>query len=274
MFYSNCPLWSSCLFITNHSTQCIITATDELLNLSGYSMPDVVDQPITQFIQLSSKLSLIPECTLKHSDGHLITFQCCIHQEDRLSYWLLKPMMEQEEQQQLMMPSIIGLNCYGTIEQVHNNSHFKQPMYELIGRPIMTFIYHDDVQILCGHLSAVLHQRALDHPVCLRWSNQYDFSLEESISYDWMSFTFISSYNRPICIVRPLRSCGIDKHSLLCDVILYIQEMIEYSKSYVKEYIGFITSYLLNQDNLIGYFIKSNSITKKSIGLIEFILGQ
>lgn len=282
--FANCPLRSSCLFITNHSTQSIITATDELLDLLGYSMTDIVGRSIVQFIKLSSKLTIIPECAIQHSNGQLLSFQVCIHQDPLgsstcLDYWLMKPMTE-PSQNKLLIPSIIKLSPFGTIDQVQNQ-HLAQPNHALLGRPIMTFIYNDDVPILCSHLSN-LYKRSQEknEPICLRWSKSESMSnYEESLNYDWMSFTLLSSYNRPLCLIRPLQceSCQstnemvIIQNGLLYDVLIYIHQWFESTKVYMKEYLQYVLSYLLNQDTLIGYFIKSNSITKRSIGLLEFI---
>jgi hypothetical protein len=238
--FSNCPLRSSCLLITHHSTQCIVTATDEVLDLLGYSLSDLVGHSIHALsFQLSSQLSFIPECTIKHANGEILNFQVCVHQDPLgasscLDYWLIRPSSSSSSSSSSANNiaitaaaqaaiSVIRLSPYGTIEQVQPSPNLKQPISELIGRPVMAFVYQDDVEPLCASLSKICsihkHQIGAVDPLFIRWSklpclisNMADY--ESSLNYDWMSFTMMaaavanSNTNtaiRPICILRPLQ---------------------------------------------------------------------
>lgn len=304
--FSSCPLRSSSLLITNHATQCIVTATDEVLDLLGYSMSDLVGHSIHSLnFQLSSQLSFIPECTIQHANGDILDFQVCVHQDPLggsscLDYWLIRrksPINDQEgmlsQQAQQAAISVIRLSPYGTIEQVQPSPHFKQSISELIGRPVMAFVYQDDVEPLCASLSKIcsIHQhQAIVDPLFIRWSKLPCFistmDYESSLNYDWMSFTLMaSSVNtpiRPICIIRPLqvdteedKVLVIQQHdsSLLSQLLDYskficnnlkntFEESATTSKIYLNEFYHHVVSSLLE---LISAFIYTSVTTTQQV---------
>ncbi|KAI9478531.1 MAG: hypothetical protein EXX96DRAFT_525128 [Benjaminiella poitrasii] len=245
--FSNCPLRSSSLLITHHKTQSIITATDEVLDLLGYSLSDLLGNSIHSLsLKLSSEITCIPECTIKHADGHRLNFQVCIHQDplvDRrtantscLDYWLIRLLTTKEDKPCLpALFTILRLSPYGTIEQIQHQqqqqqqqiaSFLKQPMHELIGRPVMAFVYDEDVPNLCSRLARLCSSSATvfdnSSPLFIRWlnlpfvqhSHAYfdDDEEEDSLCYNWMSFTLLMANQQqhqqpqthPICLLRPL----------------------------------------------------------------------
>ncbi|KAG1469323.1 hypothetical protein G6F56_003319 [Rhizopus delemar] len=309
---TTCPLETYCVFITDHTSQQILMATDEILNLLGYSMTDLFLQPITRHLKLLSRMTLIPECSIKHANGYSIRFEFSIHRElhnPNLDYWILNPTSRLQE---LMTPSLISLNIYATIERVQN-LHFKQTTEELSRHQIMTFVYNHDLPALFRCLSRALKHDPED-PVFLRWSRTYSMCSQPSTSYDWMYFMFVASHGRPLVIARPLHCPCLDqaeKRSELYHTYCYVREYIQSTQSHVKEHLGstqkilrdclersklyieitkttikeytvtsktylkeygqYLVSYLLDQDNSIGHFIKTNRLTKKSVGLLQFI---
>ncbi|KAI8063404.1 uncharacterized protein B0P05DRAFT_555760 [Gilbertella persicaria] len=200
--FSNCPLRSCSLLITQHTSQSIITATDDVLDSLGYSLADLKGHSIhTLHIKLSSNLTTnIPECTLQHANGNALVFQVCVHQNplgfNSLDYWLLRLHTDHVETNQMHTITVLRLSPYGTIEQAKPYQH------QWIGRPIMAFVYQDDVQPLCAHLSQLYHRPVVD-PLLIRWSA----TTEES--HGWMALaltsTRINSALYPVCLMRPLQ---------------------------------------------------------------------
>lgn len=273
--FSNCPLRSSCLLITNHSNQHIVTATDEVLDLLGYSMSDIIDHSIQQCLnlKLSTEISYIPQCKIRHANGNMLNFQVCIHQDPLgssscLDYWLIRLSTEK-----LTLPtasnstSVLCLSPFGTIEQIQASSILKQPANELLGRPVMAFVYKDDVESLCSNLSKICsvhrnnsREASCDiDPLFIRWSSlPYLLSTsmldhEDSLNYDWVSFTLMSNNNsnarRPICILQPLQipttketACeeSLVLHFSVFDQLLdyckYMIQVAEDSKVYITEF--------------------------------------
>jgi hypothetical protein len=246
----------------------IVTATDEVLDLLGYTMSDLVGHSIHNFnFQLSAQLSTpIPECTIKHANGNRIGFQVCIHQDPLgesscLDYWLIRPKQEAENDDKSSamilststMLSIIRLSPYGTIEQVQPSPYFKQSISELIGRPVMAFVYHDDVEPLCSSLSKIcsIHKRKQQQqqqqqqssPLFIRWSrlpclfeHKDD---QESLNYDWISCTLMANSPqqqqqviRPICVIRPLQVQQQEEteHTTLIVHVSLFEQLIKYCK--------------------------------------------
>lgn len=274
--FSNCPLRSSSLLITNHATQSIVTATDEVLDLLGYSMSELLEHSIHSLdFQLSSNLSSIPTCTIRHANGQLLNFQVCVHQDPLggsscLDYWLIRPTSDMIVSSTAAAISVIRLSPYGTIEQVQPSPNFKQPISELIGRPVMAFVYQDDVEPLCSSLAKIcsIHkQYPPQDPLFIRWSRLPCLISEQeetSLNYDWMSFTLMSSNIgivgnsiRPICIIRPLQ-CEEEveevEKSLVIHVSLYNQlldyyksicQVANHSKVYISEFYHHVISSLL-----------------------------
>jgi hypothetical protein len=308
--FSNCPLRSSCLLITNHSTQIIVTATDEILDLLGYKMTDIIGQSInTLLFKPLSKISSIPECTIKNSTGDIMTFQVCVHQDPlggstSLDYWLIRPVINDNSTVDSLLPpaiSILKLSPYGTIEQVQLSSNLNQPITELIGRPVMAFIYGDDVKPLCSTLSKICsihkyHTKLEEQdPLFIRWSrlpcliaNNPD--LNNSLNYDWMSFTLSTTSStsliKPICIIRSLQvetSTDIiqqsDEYSLLGQLLntLYdiMNESTVSSKVYIKEFYQHVVKNIMEIVTTILYYtqqkgyLKSNYLMQKSLDLLH-----
>jgi hypothetical protein len=267
-------------------------------------MSELLGHSMTQSLQL--KLSphitpYIPECTIQHANGSVLHFQVCVHQDPLggsscLDYWLIKLLSTDQEQQQqqeqfssAIVPcnntiSVIRLSPYGTIEQVQSSPVLCQSVEELMGRPIMAFIYQDDVEPLCSSLSNIcsIHKQQQQlqlqqHSLFIRWSTLpclLSTSLmdhEDSLNYDWMSFTLVANQQhnsaviRPICILRPLqiilkesakqenqgvvviRDTLFDQIVDQCKLLYQIvQESANHSKAYVMEFYQHVVSSLLD----------------------------
>nr|KAI9246314.1 hypothetical protein EDC94DRAFT_391327 [Helicostylum pulchrum] len=282
--FSNCPLRSSSLLITNHATQSIVTATDEVLDLLGYSMAEILQHSIHSLhFQLDSNFTTIPTCSFQHANGTNLKFQVCVHQDPLggsscLDYWLIRSATEivlstmsgnSNTAAATAAISVIRLSPYGTIEQVQPSPYFKQPVSELLGRPVMAFVYQDDIQPLCASLAKIcsLHKHyPPQDPLFIRWSrlpcliNEEDE--ENSLNYDWMSFTLMSTNIgivgnsiRPICILRPLQCEQVESdESMVIQFSLYNQLFDCYqslcqaandSKLYIAEFYHHVISSLL-----------------------------
>ncbi|KAI8646963.1 hypothetical protein BD408DRAFT_409510 [Parasitella parasitica] len=274
--FSKCPLRSSCLVITNHSNQHIVTATDEVLDLLGYSLPEIMDHSIQQCLdlKLSTEVSCIPQCKIRHANGYMLNFQVCIHQDPLgssscLDYWLIR-LSDDTEKIHTNTRSVLCLSPFGTVEQIQASPLLKQPVSELVGRPVMAFVYKDDVELLCSSLSKLCsahrrEPRPMD-PLFIRWSNlPYLLSTsmldqENSLNYDWMSLTLMSNTNRrPICILQPLQ---IPTTASACEEILLVSDysvfgqLLDYcecivqlaqgSKIYIAEFFHHVVCNLMN----------------------------
>ncbi|KAL7318176.1 hypothetical protein PS15m_004434 [Mucor circinelloides] len=297
--FSNCPLRSSCLLITNHSNQHIVTATDEVLDLLGYSMSDIIDHSIQQclHLKLSPEISCIPQCKIRHANGNMLNFQVCIHQDPLgssscLDYWLIR--LSTSSNALPSTPnnatSVLRLSPFGTIEQIQASPILKQPPHELLGRPVMAFVYKDDVESLCSNLSricSVQHHHPHVDPLFIRWSSlPYLLSTsmldhEDSLNYDWMSFTLMSgnssssnssssssNMRRPICILQPLQipakeptTCEeslvlqISAFDQLVDYCKYMIQVAEDSKAYITEFYHHVVCSLME---LLSIFMQQH----------------
>lgn len=329
--FSNCPLRSSSLLIAHHTTQSIVTATDDVLDLLGYSMSELLGQSMIQSLQLKLSphiASYIPECTIQHANGSILHFQVCVHQDPLggsscLDYWLIKLLstdQDEQEQQELssaVVPcnnaiSVIRLSPYGTIEQVQPSPALRQPVEELMGRPIMAFIYQDDVEPLCSSLSNICsthkQQQLQQHSLFIRWStlsHLLSTSLldhEDSLNYDWMSFTLMANQQqnsaviRPICILRPLqiilkestrqenqgvvviRDTLFDQIADQCNLLYQVvQQSANHSKAYLLEFyhhlvsslLEMITAYLFHHPQQQSYCTINSSSKGNSIQVVD-----
>ncbi|KAF1805258.1 hypothetical protein V8B55DRAFT_1493053 [Mucor lusitanicus] len=298
--FSNCPLRSSCLLITNHSNQHIVTATDEVLDLLGYSMSDIIDHSIQQclHLKLSPEISCIPQCKIRHANGSMLNFQVCIHQDPLgssscLDYWLIRLASTASSNTLLSSSStvnnatsVLRLSPFGTIEQIQASPVLKQPPQELLGRPVMAFVYKDDVESLCANLSKICSVQQHRHhpmvdPLFIRWSSlPYLLSTsmldhEDSLNYDWMSFTLMSgnsgnsnSMRRPICILQPLqipaKEATACEESLvlhfsvfdqLVDYCKYMIQVAEDGKAYITEFYHHVVCSLME---LLSIFMQQH----------------
>ncbi|KAI7902997.1 uncharacterized protein BX663DRAFT_509140 [Cokeromyces recurvatus] len=257
--FSNCPLRSSSLLITHHKTQSIVTATDEALDLLGYSLSDLLGNSIHILnLKLSSEITCIPECTIKHANGQILNFQVCVHQDPLvqqvsscLDYWLIR-LLTAKEKQRYSSPalvSILRLSPYGTIEQIQQQQQsplLKQSTNELMGRPIMAFVYNEDIPYLCANLAKLYSSSTTtttlfnSSPLFIRWLNLpylissntacVDNAEEESLRYEWMSFTLLMSNEQhsvhPICLIRPLQIPYLQKEEKEEDLNLTLFNML------------------------------------------------
>ncbi|KAI7894988.1 uncharacterized protein EV154DRAFT_413917 [Mucor mucedo] len=248
--------------------------------------------------QLTSNLSSIPSCTIRHANGQLLNFQVCVHQDPLggsscLDYWLIRSHSDIIEPNTAAAISVIRLSPYGTIEQVQPSRNFKQPISELLGRPVMAFVYQDDVEPLCASLAkicSVHKQYPAQDPLFIRWSRlpcliSSSEKEETSLDYDWMSFTLMSSNNniavgnsiRPICILRPLQ-CEQEETmvihvSLFDQFVDYYQSLCEaakHSKVYLSEFYNHVLSSLIEIIAYIWDLVKSNYIMQTSLGILQF----
>lgn len=312
--FSNCPLRSSSLLITNHATQSIVTATDEILDLLGYSMAELLQHSIHSLqFKLDSNFTTIPTCTFQHANGNRLHFQVCVHQDPLggsscLDYWLIRPAGTEANQMVLSSNtsttitnttaaiSVIRLSPYGTIEQVQPSPHFKQPISELLGRPVMAFVYQDDIQPLCASLAKIcsLHKHyPPQDPLFIRWSRLpcliNDYDSEDSLNYDWMSFTLMSTNIgivgnsiRPICILRPLQCeqsrdeeeeasvvIPFSLYNQLFDCYQSICEAANESKIYVAEFYHHVISSLLEMLSSYLLDVCPVSITTRKKSALE-----
>ncbi|KAL9548947.1 hypothetical protein MBANPS3_005439 [Mucor bainieri] len=283
----------------------IVTATDEVLDLLGYSMSDIIDHSIQQclHLKLSPEISCIPQCKIRHANGSMLNFQVCIHQDPLgssscLDYWLIRLSSTASSSNTLPSStstinnatSVLRLSPFGTIEQIQASPILKQPPQELLGRPVMAFVYKDDVESLCANLSQICsvqqhrHHHVVD-PLFIRWSSlPYLLSTsmldhEDSLNYDWMSFTLMAgnsnnnnnnnnNMRRPICILQPLqiptKEATACEESLvlhfsvfdqLVDYCKYVIQVAEDSKVYVTEFYHHVVCSLME---LLSIFMQQH----------------
>ncbi|KAI9263097.1 hypothetical protein BY458DRAFT_514828 [Sporodiniella umbellata] len=299
---TNCPLETPWVITSNHNTQEIVMVTDELLALLGFSLKEVHAKPVTQWIKLLSRMTIIPECHIVNAEGDPLRFAFTIHHCNQEDYWILSPSSGQD---QLIVPSMLGVNLLGGIEKAHN-FHFKQQT--LTGYPIMAFVYNDDLPALFRYLCIALRYHETE-PMFLRWSRSHSVYTNPHGEYDWMYFMFVTSTYDPsqvLAIARSLHCQCVEiqirksfYHSLQEYFSLGTEQIkkcytmgialartcaetskeakeeckayIKTSKAYVWEYGQYIMSYLLDQNNLLGYYINNNRLTKQSLNLLHFI---
>ncbi|CAO3633802.1 unnamed protein product [Mucor hiemalis] len=257
--------------------------------------------------ELQARFTAIPECTIQHANGEILEFQVCIHQDPLggtscLDYWLIRRHQIATSDIPLPSLSVLCLSPYGTIEQVQPSIHLNQPLSELIGRPIMAFIYQDDVESLCSSLSKIcsLHkpiQPQQQPPLFIRWSrlpylitpSNHDDS--NSLNYDWMSFTLSSTTTtratKPICILRSLKveddtstnNSACEEDALVIHVSLFsqfldcfkliyshlmqaIEESTESSKIYMAEFYQHVMSSLVE---ILTMYLGSGSHSNSTV---------
>ncbi|KAI8332506.1 hypothetical protein EDC96DRAFT_526515 [Choanephora cucurbitarum] len=254
--FSNCPLRSCGLLITHHQTQSIVTATDDMLDWLGYSLADLIGHSVDHAlrIQLSANLtSDIPECSLQHAEGHSIYCQICIHQNPLntyhcLDYWLIRPRAPSESRWSCSL-SVLRLSPYGTIEQATRSPNLPQSVRELTGRPVMAFVYQEDVQSLCARLA----YRAYTSPLLIRWSKLPSLmsasakDIQESMYYDWVAFSVDASHLYPVCLIRPLQiQVAEDKQTAMSWWIQYqplLSQWFCHTRAYVSEFYHYLFNY-------------------------------
>ncbi|GAN02847.1 conserved hypothetical protein [Mucor ambiguus] len=236
-------------------------------------------------------------CKIRHANGSMLNFQVCIHQDPLgssscLDYWLIR--LSSTSSDTLLgststinnATSVLRLSPFGTIEQIQASPILKQPPHELLGRPVMAFVYKDDVESLCANLSKICsvqqhrHHHVVD-PLFIRWSSlPYLLSTsmldhEDSLNYDWMSFTLMSgssnnnnSMRRPICILQPLqiptKEATACEESLvlhfsvfdqLADYCRYMIQVAGDSKAYITEFYHHVACSLME---LLSIFMQQH----------------
>ncbi|KAI7868358.1 hypothetical protein BDF14DRAFT_1795704 [Spinellus fusiger] len=115
--------------------------------------------------------------------------------------------------------TILRLTCYGTIEaQYDPTTHY----HASVGIPLMRYVHCDDLQSLCGHLSAAQHTAqhtatpmAFITPIPVSptaatfittphsFSIRCDFDHRTGSQYDWFHFTVLQVADEFLCIIRP-----------------------------------------------------------------------
>ncbi|KAI8382264.1 hypothetical protein BD560DRAFT_386115 [Blakeslea trispora] len=278
--FSNCPLRSCALLITHHQTQSIVTATDDMLDLLGYQLADLIGHSVHHAlqIQLSSNLTLdIPECSLRHAKGYTVYCQICIHQNPLnsyhcLDYWLIR-LQEPSVSTWSSSLSILRLSAYGTIEQVSHATSLPQSTAELMGRPVMAFVYQDDVQSLCARLSYPTYTS----PMFIRWSrlpclmSASAKEIQESVYYDWVAFSVdVGNLYRPVCLIRPLQitrddteenSMALADHLLTAWWIQYQPLLSQYyyqTRTYVSEFYQYFSHYWSDRIHTLQTVLKQD----------------
>ncbi|CEP07367.1 hypothetical protein [Parasitella parasitica] len=249
---------SSAASLTRVKKVHIVTATDDVLDLLGYTLPEIMGQSIQQCLdlKLTTKMSCIPQCKIRHANGNMLDFQVCIHQDPLgssscLDYWLIRLSDDTDERlhpRYANAMSVIRLSPFGTIEQIQASPLLKQPINELVGRPVMAFVYSDDVEPLCSSLSKLCSAyrrdpRPLD-PLFIRWSNlphllsTSALDQEDSLNYDWMSLTLMpndtNNSRRPICILQPLQIPTTCQASLVASRDSVFDQLLDYYKCLVQ----------------------------------------
>ncbi|KAI8886060.1 hypothetical protein K501DRAFT_283970 [Backusella circina FSU 941] len=258
-------------------------------------------------LKLSSHLAAIPECLLRHSNGRHLLFQVCIHQDplgcnsnnNGLDYWLIRPNGTPATLQTTVPVSVLCLSPYGTIEQAQLAPSFKQTVSELLGRPVMAFVYENDVESLCNGLANATspHRTPNDSPLLIRWSKlPVLVSTEESLNYDWFAFTLMGE-PKPICIVRPLQIETCEGGGLVVpssvldqlrayfkgahdDLIERLEVSVHQGRVYLAEFYHHAISYLIkilsdcstvnSVTGIIWETLGSNPIVQPWLGLLEY----
>ncbi|ORX47068.1 hypothetical protein DM01DRAFT_1146333 [Hesseltinella vesiculosa] len=238
--FDGCPLRSSSLLIVNHKDQVIVTASDQVFDMLGYSN----SQPEKLLHQSTSILSFSTLDSGKHQHcvnvRHAQTQQwlqlrICIHRDpfltSGLDYCLVQkivPPLPFPASDKAAPITLLGLNAYGTIVRAHPSNDFPHPDGLLVGRPIMAFIHSDDVLSLCGYLKQSCEQQKraprsrrhldpLDLPptdgLLLRWliHSYYCDPFDERTAI-WMNVQVIHPTQscvhgqpaQPICLLQPL----------------------------------------------------------------------
>ncbi|KAL9554479.1 hypothetical protein MBANPS3_002809 [Mucor bainieri] len=225
-----CPLRSSSLLIVSKEKQTIVTATDEVFNMLGYEPTCLIGKSvdILHLCSVPKKPSSSSSCcyTLRHASHGDIPFDICSHFDPLanatdLEYWLIRPAQHMSTIPNMHTSSnamrgpvtILRLSPFGTIEHAYPSSEFPQKLHELIGHPIMSFVYKSDVRFLCERLSKLPKRTFTTFKV--RWLKQHPRHNVED-QFEWVAFTVMNSprrlscsalddpQTRPTCIIRPI----------------------------------------------------------------------
>jgi hypothetical protein len=239
-------------------------------------------------------------------------FQVCIHQDplgcvnnnnnNRLDYWLIRPNETASSVKSTVPVSVLCLSPYGTIEQAQLAPSFKQTVSELLGRPVMAFVYHDDLESLCNGLANAtsLHRIPNESSLFIRWSklpvllSASHFEQHDSLNYDWFAFTVMGE-PKPICVIRPLQietACEQQNvlavpSSVLDQLKAYLRNAhdrlevsVHQSKVYLAEFYQHVISYLVQMLSdcsaketitaLVWETLGSNPVLQPWLGLLEY----
>ncbi|KAF7732301.1 hypothetical protein EC973_005197 [Apophysomyces ossiformis] len=200
--FHTCPLRTSSLLIVQQDNQTILTATDEVFDILGYSPSDLIGRSILALGIRQQQDNA--HYLARHATGMSVPLELCIHRDPlgstpRLDYWLIKP--------ERLAPSspvaVLQLSPYGTIEHAHLTSNaFSQTSSNLLGRPIMAFIHPDDVQKLCANVSqTVTRKQRMIRTIRLRWMLENTGDACNFISIK-LTVVTMADGGRPICILR------------------------------------------------------------------------
>ncbi|KAG0174977.1 hypothetical protein DFQ28_003442 [Apophysomyces sp. BC1034] len=289
--FHTCPLRTSSLLIVHQDDQTILTATDEVFDVLGYTPSDLIGRSILALGIRQQHDSF--HYLARHATGLAVPLEICIHRDPlgstpRLDYWLIKP----ESLTPSSSVAVFQLSPYGTVEHVHlSMDSFSQNPSELLGRPIMAFVHPDDVQKLCANVSqtATRKKRAI-RTVRLRWMIENNSSdADKSI---WISLTVVTMADggRPICIMRTLgdkgdQSCRFPFNILAATAalpmntirfLLYgtveaMREAFAQAKTYLIEFLTHILTSLVDlvadcvEPNRQGWYIENGSPATESI---------
>ncbi|KAF7727874.1 hypothetical protein EC973_006987 [Apophysomyces ossiformis] len=208
--FHHCPLRSSSLLIVSQAKQTIVSATDELFDLLGYTPSQLIGHNLAI---LDLHRPHPTRVLARHESQGQVLLEVCVHPDPLdpsagLDYWLLRPAYTPHT---LLSPSlsipqiptttqsssamtVLRLDNHGTIELAHLSPAFRQPVSELLDRPLLSFLHPTDVRTI-------------------RWQSPED-------QYEWMTLTVMNvprrlscaaledPLNKPICILRPIRSEG------------------------------------------------------------------
>ncbi|KAG0170790.1 hypothetical protein DFQ28_003073 [Apophysomyces sp. BC1034] len=223
--FHHCPLRSSSLLIVSQAKQTIISATDEVFDLLGYTPSQLIGHNLAI---LDLQKSHPNRVLARHESQGQVPLEVCLHPDPLdaaagLDYWLLRPAYTPHT---LLSPSlsipqiptptqssspitIVRLNNYGTIELVHPSAALKQTVSDLVDRPLLSFLHPSDVKTVCESLRPTYKQTY--HTFQIRWRSHDG-------TYEWTALTVMNAprrlscaavddpLSRPICILRPIRS--------------------------------------------------------------------
>ncbi|KAL0089438.1 hypothetical protein J3Q64DRAFT_1608156, partial [Phycomyces blakesleeanus] len=218
--FHSCPLRSSSLLVVSKPKQTIVTATDDVFTLLGYTPSQLIGHHIA--VLGLKKQSQQHHYLARHESQSQVQLEICIHYDPlntatELEYWLIRPIHTPlpsaiRGQTSDCSLTVLRLSPYGTIEHAMASECLHQSAHELIGKPIMSFVHAADVHALCEGLSQTTRQ--IYHTFRIRWLTS---NKSKDTQHEWMTLTVMTMrrrlsctslddpLTRPICILRPTR---------------------------------------------------------------------
>ncbi|KAI9025869.1 hypothetical protein CLU79DRAFT_678905, partial [Phycomyces nitens] len=284
--FHSCPLRSSSLLVVSKPKQTIVTATDDVFTLLGYTPSQLIGHHIAVLgLKQQNQKHLY---LARHESQSQIQLEICIHHDPlntatELEYWLIRPIHAPlfppvKDKTSHGSLTVLRLSPYGTIENALPSQCLHQSAHDLIGKPIMSFVHAADVQTLCEGLSQTTRQ--IYHTFRIRWLA----CDQPKDGHEWMTLTVMTMrrrlsctslddpLTRPICILRPTHLpdppissshtsnispnvfSAFDALQLALECLLemppYIKSMLEgalgQGKSYMVEYAAHVVESLMD----------------------------